>query len=181
MKPHYSQESSGHLCHESLFCGCQELSQQQHWKLLGQEKDFYFVRLTIQLNCFSFHPASQPASYSSLPSSTLPSFDSFHPSFQSSLQISVHSPFQNPFIPAFSLPSFFHTFYHLFLHPGFILSFLLQINEYFKRRHWVMMTQCHTTVRQPGSNPGPTFFMPLGNLLKFPILEIFSFLHISWS
>lgn len=61
MKPHYSQESSGHLCHESLFRGCQELSQQQHWKLLGQEKDFYFVRLTIQLNCFSFHPtANQP-------------------------------------------------------------------------------------------------------------------------
>lgn len=58
MKPHYSQESSGHLCHESLFCGCQELSQQQHWKLLGQEKDFYFVLLTIQF--LSTQPANQP-------------------------------------------------------------------------------------------------------------------------
>lgn len=40
-----------------------------------------------------------------------------------------------------------------------------------------MMIQCHTTVRLPGSNPGPVFFihMPLGNLLKFPILEISSF------
>lgn len=177
MKPNYSQESSGHLCHESLFCGCWELSQQQRWKLLGQEKDFYFVCLTIQLNCFSFHPASQPASHSSLPSSTLPSFYSFHPSFQSSLQMSVHFPFQtsfqNPFIPAIFLPYLLSSLFASRL-PSFFPSC---IHEYFKRWHWVMMIQCHTTVRLPGSNPGPVFFihMPLGNLLKFPILEISSF------
>ena len=105
------------------------------------------------------------------------SFYSFHPSFQSSLQMSVHFPFQtsfqNPFIPAIFLPYLLSSLFASRL-PSFFPSC---IHEYFKRWHWVMMIQCHTTVRLPGSNPGPVFFihMPLGNLLKFPVLEISSF------
>ena len=122
MKPHYSQESSGHLCHESLFCGCQELSQQQHWKLLGQEKDFYFVRLTIQF--LSTQPANQPV----ILLCPLPLF---------LLSILFILPFSLPSrslsilpsrIPS-SLPSPFHLSYILSSLPSLFLAFSTKIKH----------------------------------------------------
>lgn len=144
-------------------------------------KDFYFVRLT-HFSWIAFLSTQQPTSqlFFSISALFRSSFFRFFSSFLSVFppDLCVHSLPSESLHPCLLLPSFFHTFDHLFLHPGFILSFLLQINEYFKRQHWVLAWWFNVAlqIRQPGSNPGHIFLMPLGNLLKFPILEISNFL-----